>query len=583
MTRLDKIDIEYREIGPTTEAVYRSEFRRAESPLLPHAEAMHAAAGEHSALALAMMWLENQYATTGIIIRPGDYNPLSMRPWLEDPTATVEGEVIDWETRKRVYRNGKPLTVMVPPGAIGAILADDNSMMLRFSSPAAAIREWRRRIVDDRTYKGGVYNDKHTLAEMLTTYAPPGDVHPETGVDNAEIGYPAVVRTMLTRFEEMEDLNDAPEEEPQMAKKPRILLVAGHRSYGDGGNPVEREKTDDLAVAYYAAFHAVGYDVYWFQRDLDGDSDPTMTYGGLDAVALGCRRILADWARLYPDQLTVMLDLHYNGSHSPFHVIVPHTTGLHTAYSNGTPPGDTAQNNTLDVALGEAIAQEAVAATGLRMYRGALGVAGIMIEPETGVGLDGYRLAMFAATAPSQATAVRLVIEHGGTSDDPNSQYETFAHAALRAVDRVFEVMPEPQEPDEPQHPEPEPPASYAQPVPPSFWNALTAPGATHAEDNGTIWVRTDAWYRTKNRTKRQQFAVGDDRIVGPWIEANEEFKGAAAGQSVTDKGAWLITPWLTRVDMDDLEYIGYRAPTGSEEAAEAIVDIVNDALGGGG
>src|SRR5690606_20027429 len=147
----------------------------------------YTAAGIHSALCLGMMWLENQYATTGIIIQPEDFNPLSARPWIEDPRATKDAPILDWKTREVVGRS------KVPEYCAGAIRDAKGGLMLRFTTPADAVREWRRRIIDDRSYKGGVYNDAMTLTEMLSIYAPAGDVHPETGLDNANIEYPKVV------------------------------------------------------------------------------------------------------------------------------------------------------------------------------------------------------------------------------------------------------------------------------------------------------------------------------------------------------------------------------------------------------
>jgi hypothetical protein len=218
MTDLAAIDREYREIGPTTMAVWGSEFEKVRSPLLPFAEAMHGAADPHSALCLAQMWLENQYATTGIIIQPEDCNPLSMRPWREDPTATVDGTVLAWDTRIQVGTikdaKGKVIVkdgqIRVPPGAVGAVFHPKGGMFLRFSDPVAAVREWRRRIIDDRAYKGGVYNDCHTLTEMLDTYAPADDTHPETGLPNKDAKYEEAVRAKLGQFAAVEQMQETP-------------------------------------------------------------------------------------------------------------------------------------------------------------------------------------------------------------------------------------------------------------------------------------------------------------------------------------------------------------------------------------
>ena len=251
----------------------------------------------------------------------------------------------------------------------------------------------------------------------------------------------------------------SPAEESEMSnERPYILVTAGHRSTGDPGNPTERDRTDELAVEYVSQLREAGYTADWWQRDLDRDSDPTMTLGNLDTVARGCARVLA--AR--PERMSVLLDLHYNGPHSPVHVIVPDTVGLHTAYSGGAPSADTAANNTLDVRLAQQIGINIAESTGLRPFSGRLGVACVMSERETGVALQyGARLAMFAASAASRMKAVRLVIEHGGYDDAPTRQpgFEArCAAATVKALNAVFDVGsvtppkedPQPAPPDEP-------------------------------------------------------------------------------------------------------------------------------------
>lgn len=235
--------------------------------------------------------------------------------------------------------------------------------------------------------------------------------------------------------------------------KPYILIVAGHRSTSDPGNPTERALTEHLARDYTRVFRDAGYEADWWQRDLDRDSDPDMTFGNLTTVAIGAHNVLAQRARSHPDQLCVMLDLHYNGAHSPFHVIVADNVGLRTAMDGGDVASDIAANNTLDVRLARAIATEAVTATGLAMYRGRLGIPGVMSERDTGVALDGdWRLGMLAATASQRMTAIRLVVEHGGYEDTPARQpgfTQRCAEAAVRAVNDVFDVEWAVDKPDE--------------------------------------------------------------------------------------------------------------------------------------
>ncbi|HEU0163819.1 MAG TPA: peptidoglycan recognition family protein, partial [Thermomicrobiales bacterium] len=107
------------------------------------------------------------------LLAPSDNNPLNLRPWWEDPH---------------------------PPGGVAGVKQD----FLQFDSPVSCVREWRRRIVDDPSYKKGAYVEAMTLAEMVAIYAPAGDVHPITGTDNADIGYADAVASMLRRFASLE-------------------------------------------------------------------------------------------------------------------------------------------------------------------------------------------------------------------------------------------------------------------------------------------------------------------------------------------------------------------------------------------
>ena len=164
----------WREIGDTSLRVYRAEFRRVSSPLVKYAKHLYDAARPYSALVLAHMWAENQYSTTGILVLPEHNNPMALRP---GPGITV------------------PHTIL--PG-----------YFLAFEHPADCVLEWKRR-VNDPTYKadiypGGAYTSTTTLDQYLAVYAPSGDVHPVTGEDNADIGYPATIRTMLSRYAAME-------------------------------------------------------------------------------------------------------------------------------------------------------------------------------------------------------------------------------------------------------------------------------------------------------------------------------------------------------------------------------------------
>jgi hypothetical protein len=175
MTNLLMITRDFRQIGDTPYGVIHRMLMEQLSPMQETGRDTHLAASPHSALFWAQAWLENQWQTTGIILQPEHHNPVGLRPWLEDP-------------------NG------LPPGATGHVTAPDGGLFLQFETDADCAREWRRRLIDDPGYKGGVYQATTTLAEMLAVYAPSGDVHPVTGLDNADVNYLGAVRTMLYRF-----------------------------------------------------------------------------------------------------------------------------------------------------------------------------------------------------------------------------------------------------------------------------------------------------------------------------------------------------------------------------------------------
>lgn len=114
----------------------------------------------------------------------------------------------------------------------------------------------------------------------------------------------------------------------------------------------------------------------------------------------------------------------------------------------------------------------------------------------------------------------------------------------------------------------------YPDPTPPAFWSEFQKAGTTHFDDGGTIWYKTNALYRVKTKTKRQQYAVQDERVVGPEMPEGLEFRAAAVGQSKTDNKAWVITPMLTRVRLDDLEFA--ENPDVSD-VINALKDVLDD------
>lgn len=479
----------YRSIGDVPLSLYVAEFERVGSPMLEEVTAIHAAAVPHSALFLAMAWHEQQYATTSRSIRPDQHNPVGLRPWYRDP-------------------HGDPI------GVTGYITAANGGQYIAFDSFANCVREWKRRLFSDPEYKGGIYARLTTLADMIGTYAPAGDIHEITGIDNADSGYVAGVLAKLNQWAGL--IAGGMETTTMATSKPYILLVAGHNSVGDGGNPVERALTPNLARAYLAAFKTAGYPVSWI--------NPTLYPGGLDGLALACGKALAN----RDDDLSIMLDLHFNGSRSGVHAIAANNrkaTGgqLSTAYVQGRVAEDVVDYNTLDVTIAKRIAASISAIPGMTLW----GSDGLMREDQTGVGLKGYRLAMMAATAPSREKAVRITVEHGGTDDASRPNF--YANCARAAVDAVTEVMvargagggsPAPN-PDP--VPEPEPPAGDpGGPTLPAF--LFGSVQGYQFDPNGPV---SNLWLQTGNATDRWP------RLVDVFVDGTTKFFTFADGSVI--------------------------------------------------
>jgi hypothetical protein len=258
---------------------------------------------------------------------------------------------------------------------------------------------------------------------------------------------PALVERFTSLFGHLTiDQTEIPEtgEEPPTVTRPKILLIAGHRSHNDTGNPGEQARTPALALAYYEAFTAAGYEVWWLQRDLDGDGDPDDTIGGLDTVS----NFAYQWGARTPGPL-VLLDLHYEGAYARGHfAIVPDKTGLGTAVAYPQPEADTWAGNPLDRALGRAWADRMRVHTNLPYRTTGVVEPGLMSETQTGVaGRYRARLATFAYTAPYRDRMVRLVLEHGSLLMEADVQIidtpgfpDRCALAAVEAVNQVYAI-----------------------------------------------------------------------------------------------------------------------------------------------
>lgn len=164
----------YRDIGDVPFQVWSIELDRyPSSPLIPIAPALYAICKGHTALALAHLKRESEFETDRDLIQASDGNPFNLRPNDLFPP---------------------------PPGSTG-----EKEGYLTFESPLFCAREWRRRVIDDPTYRrvdadGNVfrYTPTMSLSDYLGTYALVGDAHKTTG--DANETYADDIVKMLTRF-----------------------------------------------------------------------------------------------------------------------------------------------------------------------------------------------------------------------------------------------------------------------------------------------------------------------------------------------------------------------------------------------
>lgn len=137
----------WRTLGDTTLAVYKSEFKRRNSPLLSEVESIYNAVKGHSLLYLAQVGMESEYATTGFAAgTPSAHNALGTK---------VRGQ----------------------------------NRYQTFASWTDGAKEWRARILDP-TY---AYAKTVTLADYVHVYAPSSD-------GNNEAAYVAYIESCVKKF-----------------------------------------------------------------------------------------------------------------------------------------------------------------------------------------------------------------------------------------------------------------------------------------------------------------------------------------------------------------------------------------------
>ncbi len=149
----------WRTIGDCSYLAWRAELRAYGSPVAAEGSRAWHAARPHSLLCLGMMYAESQYATDF-----GPRNPASNRNCLSHRSVSNP----DW------YYGGTP-----------------NGEFMRYPDWSTGIAAWKSRITDPE-YKGGVYNDTVTVADLVHVYAPASD-------GNDELEYRRIVRTVINR------------------------------------------------------------------------------------------------------------------------------------------------------------------------------------------------------------------------------------------------------------------------------------------------------------------------------------------------------------------------------------------------
>lgn len=191
-----------------------------------------------------------------------------------------------------------------------------------------------------------------------------------------------------------------------MNQKLRVLIVQGHRNT-TGGNAAEMATTPRAARAIQHALRAAGHTADMLQNDSDWFP------GSLDAVA---REVVRRHDR---EPYDLMLDVHFEGdargTRGVF-AIVP--DGDHLRSFTPHRGSDSLASNTKDVRFAREISWAVAHQTGLQLRTSGVVSPGVMSERHTGVGGQGYRLAMFGYTAVVRHHLMRLVLELGNIRAD---------------------------------------------------------------------------------------------------------------------------------------------------------------------
>lgn len=404
---LSAINSDFRQIGDVPLSVYIAEFTRLSSPLLAQASTIYDAAKPMSALALAQMFMENKYSTTGIILQAADNNPLAMRPWNADPRRNGNKPVIHWQTRATVGQ------MNLPAHYAGAILDADGKYYARFVSVAAALDEYNYRLQANSPYKNGVYNGARTLQQMLNIYAPAGDVHTVTGVANEASGYYGTVLTKLNDYARMTgSVTPIPLPGGQAATgQHRFILAMGHRNADGGGAVGEFAWTPAATRALRDAIKARGGQA-WIVQEEDGDSNRDMYPGGLRAMAAHAVTLNKKYG-----PFKAYLSMHYNGGGG---------AGFMAIFPDGqNRTGDAKAQNAVSVELARKIAAAVKSKNTVGLLPWTAAGPGVMSERESGVGAQGHDLGEMTG---SRGIPARLILEAGGGDVPRDAAYINNPH-----------------------------------------------------------------------------------------------------------------------------------------------------------
>lgn len=194
-----------------------------------------------------------------------------------------------------------------------------------------------------------------------------------------------------------------------MNQKLRVLIVQGHRNTS-GGNAAEVAITPQASRAIQHALRAAGHTADMLQNESNWFP------GSLDTVA---REVVK---RHDSDPYDLMLDVHFEGdtrgTRGVF-AIVPDGDQLRSLTPHRG--SDSLVSNSKDVRFAEEIARAVAHTTGLALRTSGVAKPGVMSERQTGVGGQGYRLAMFGYTAAVRHHMVRLVLELGNIRADADT------------------------------------------------------------------------------------------------------------------------------------------------------------------